>query len=127
MTVEQHRRRLPLLWLATFCNFCSLGVFFVAIPLYISDELNGSKAQVGLAIGIYSLSAVLFRPVVGRGIDHRGRKPYLVFALVVLLTSTLSFYAAHSVALIVVIRLYQGLGGAAFYTTSAAVTTDLAA
>ena len=124
--LDAQRRRLPLLWAATLANFTALGIFFVAIPLYVSRELDGSKAAVGLCIGVFSISAVLFRPVVGRGIDQRGRKPFLVFSLVVLTATSLSFHLATAVIVVVIIRLVQGLGGAAYYTTCAAVTTDLA-
>jgi MFS family permease len=126
LDVDAHRRRLPLLWAATLANFTALGIFFVAIPLYVSRELDGSKAAVGLCIGVFSISAVLFRPVVGRGIDQRGRKPFLIFSLVVLTLTSLSFHLATAIVIVVVIRLAQGLGGAAYYTTCAAVTTDLA-
>jgi MFS family permease len=120
------RRTLPLLYAATFANFCALGIFFVAIPLYVDNELAGSKAAVGLAVGAFSVSAVLMRPVIGRGIDRRGRRPFLLLAMTILILSSLSFYFAHSIAAVVAIRLLQGIAGASFYTTSATVTTDVA-
>jgi MFS family permease len=120
------RRTLPLLYVATFANFCALGIFFVAIPLYVHDELAGSKASVGLAVGAFSISAVLLRPAVGRGIDRRGRRPFLLLAMAILVVSSLGFFLAHNIVAIVAIRLLQGIGGAAFYTTSATVTTDVA-
>ncbi len=120
------RRTLPLLYAATFANFCALGIFFVAIPLYVHNELAGSKAAVGLAVGAFSVTAVLMRPVVGRGIDRRGRRPFLLLAMTILILSSLGFYLADTVALVVAIRLLQGIAGASFYTTSAAVTTDVA-
>jgi MFS family permease len=124
--VPVSRRTLPLLYVATLANFCALGIFFVAIPLYVDNELAGSKAAVGLAVGSFSVTAVIMRPVVGRGTDRRGRKPFLLLSMAMLLVTSLGFFVAESLAAVVVIRLLQGVAGASFYTTSATVTTDVA-
>jgi len=117
--------RLPLLYAATFANFCAFGMYFTAIQLFVEEDLAGSKAQVGLAIGAFSLSAVLLRPVIGRGVDVRGRRPYLLGALVLLTVSSLGFFAADTLGAVVALRLVQGVAGACFYTTGAAMVTDM--
>ena len=119
------RRKLALLFAATLCNFTAAGMYFAAIPLFVTRELGGSNAAAGISVGAFSISAVLLRPSVGRGVDSRGRRPYMLGALGILLVSSLLFLLASSVAAVVAIRLLQGIAGAAFYTTSAAVTTDL--
>lgn len=92
----------------------------------MEGELDASKSSVGLAVGAFSLSALLIRPVVGRGIDVRGRKPFLLGALLLLTLSSLGYLLAENVAAVVVLRLLQGVAGGVFYTTAAAVATDLA-
>lgn len=101
-------------------------MYFAAIQLFVEDELAGSKSSVGLAVGAFSLSALLVRPVVGRGIDVRGRKPFLLGALLLLALSSLGYLLAGNVAAVVFLRLLQGVAGGVFYTTAAAVATDLA-
>jgi MFS family permease len=118
--------KLPLLYAATFANFCAFGMYFTAIQLFVEDELGGSKSQVGLAIGAFSLTAVLVRPSIGRGVDVRGRRPYLLGALALLTVSSLGFFAAHNITTVVVLRLAQGIAGATYYTTAASMATDLA-
>lgn len=118
--------RVRLLYAATFANFCAFGIYFTAIQLYVEDELRGSRAAVGLAIGSFSISAVLMRSLIGRGIDRRGRKPYLLGSLAILTVSSLGFFMATSLPLVVALRLLQGVAGAGFYTTGAAVATDIA-
>ena len=120
------RPRFGLLYTATFANFCAFGIYFTAIQLYVGDELGRSKAAVGLAIGAFSISAVLLRPSIGRGIDVRGRRPYLLGALTLLSLSSLGFFLADSLATVIALRLLQGVASAGFYTTGAAVATDLA-
>jgi MFS family permease len=125
-TEAERTRRLRLLYVATLGNFLAAGLFFAAIPLYVDQELGGSKAAVGLAVGSFSLSAVFLRPLIGRGIDRRGRKPFLVVGLGLWVLSALAFFVAFALPSVVVIRLVQGFAGGCFYTTAAAVATDLA-
>jgi MFS family permease len=117
---------LRLLYAATLCNFTAFGSYFAAIQLYVDDELAASRASVGLAVGAFSVSALVVRPFVGRGIDARGRRPFLLAALTLLTLTSLGFLVADSVPAVVALRLLQGVAGGTFYTTAAAVATDLA-
>jgi MFS family permease len=117
---------LRLLYAATLCNFTAFGSYFAAIQLYVEDELGASRASVGLAVGAFSVSALLVRPFVGRGIDARGRRPFLLGALSLLALTSLGFLIAGAVPAVVGLRLLQGIAGGTFYTTAAAVATDLA-
>jgi MFS family permease len=117
---------LRLLYAATLCNFTAFGAYFAAIQLYVEDELGASRASVGLAVGAFSVSALLVRPFVGRSIDVRGRRPFLLAALSLLTLTSLGFLVAGAVPAVVGLRLLQGVAGGTFYTTAAAVATDLA-
>jgi MFS family permease len=117
---------LRLLYAATLCNFTAFGAYFAAIQLYVEDELGASRSSVGLAVGAFSVSALLVRPFVGRGIDARGRRPFLLAALALLTITSLGFLVAGAVPAVVALRLLQGVAGGTFYTTAAAVATDLA-
>jgi MFS family permease len=103
-----------------------MGMFFTGIQLFVDDELGGSKAAVGLSVGAFSITAVLVRPAVGRGVDLRGRKPYLYVGLGLLAVSSLGFVFAHSVPAVVGLRLLQGISGACVYTVVASMATDFA-
>lgn len=119
-------RSLRLVYAVTFCQFAAIGMYLTGIQLFVRDELAGSRAAVGLAVGAFSITAVLSRPVVGRGVDQRGRKPFLYVGLTLLVLSSLGFLVAHSLAAVVALRLVQGVNGACVYTCVAAMATDLA-
>lgn len=119
-------RPLRLVYAVTFCQFAAMGMFLTGIQLFVRDELAGSKAAVGLAVGAFSITAVLSRPMVGRGVDQRGRKPFLYLGLVLLALSSLGFLVADSLWAVVALRLVQGVNGACVYTCVAAMATDLA-
>ena len=120
------RPGLRLLYGATLCNFTAFGSYFASIQLFVDDELGGSRSSVGLAVGVFSFSALLVRPLVGRQIDTRGRRPFLFAALLLLTVSSLGFLVATSIPAVVALRFLQGFAGGTFYTTAAAVATDLA-
>jgi MFS family permease len=120
------RARFLLLCACTFFHFLAMGVFLSALPLFVTHELHGSKAAVGLVVGSYSLTAVFSRPFVGRRMDRVGRTPFLRGAPVLVILSAVVLFPAHSLAAIVAIRLVQGLAGSSFYTSAATVATDLA-
>ncbi len=44
---------------------------FLSFPLYL-DSFHPSKSQVGLIMGIHSVTAILVRPLFGRVLDRRG-------------------------------------------------------
>ena len=126
MPSEGTVRPLRLVYAVTLCQFAAMGMFFTGIQLYVEDELDGSKAAVGLAVGAFSITAVLVRPNVGRGVGRRGRKPFLVVGLALLTLSSLGFLVADAIAVVVVLRLVQGISGACVYTVVASMVTDFA-
>jgi len=111
---------------ATYAHFVAMGVFLSALPLFITDSLHGSRASVGLAVGAFSLSAVVLRPIVGREIDRRGRRPFLVGGPLLLAVSSAALLGARSIPVVVALRLLQGVAGACYYTAGATVATDMA-
>ena len=57
----------PSFWLVLAANLFFFAGFqwtFATLPGYI-QEIGGDAAQIGLAFGLFSLSAVAARPVVG--------------------------------------------------------------
>ncbi|MBK9178760.1 MAG: MFS transporter [Acidimicrobiales bacterium] len=123
--IASPRTRTALLYGATLSNFTSFGLFLAAIPLFVSDELGGSNTAVGISVGSFAISAVLLRPLVGRGVDARGRRPFLIGGLLLQAVAAVGFELVHAVPAVVVLRLVQGVAGACFYTTAASAATDL--
>lgn len=103
-----------------------MGMYLVALPLYVSRELDGSRAAVGLAVGAMSISAVLSRPWVGRRVDRLGRRVFIIGAPVLIAASAFSLFAATVMTAVVAVRLVQGVAAAAYYTSAATMATDLA-
>lgn len=57
---------------SSLAYFTADGILLPTIPLYIEGPLEGGNVAVGISVGAFSLSALLFRPWVGRLGDRRG-------------------------------------------------------
>ena len=120
------RARFLLLCGATFFHFLAMAIFLSGLPLFVSRELQGSKAAVGIALGAFSITAVFSRPFVGRKMDAIGRAWFLRGAPVLIAVSAIGLLFADSLWMVIALRLVQGLAGSSFYTAAATVATDLA-
>ena len=124
----------PRLWsrdfvLVTVSAFFVLGSFFATFPLipsYVEDELGGGKVAVGLAVGIFAVSAVAVRPIVGRLGDTRGRKFIIVGGIVIIVGGLALHALADTLAALLAIRFVMGVGEAMFFIGAATLVYDLA-
>lgn len=113
-----------------FIVICAVSVFVrvatqmqsTAIPLYI-QAFGFSKAAAGLNATLYSLTALVFRPVMGVLIDRRGRRNMLLFSSGLFAASVLCFGAVGRVSSLALIYAMQIICGAAFSASSVSMTT----
>ncbi|MFQ6113246.1 MAG: MFS transporter [bacterium] len=117
--------QLILNWITRVLFFSSLSVLLPTFPLYLED-IGGDKSQVGLVMGAFALGVLLFRPLVGKQIDTIGRKVVLLFGVVVFIISPILYLFIKSVFTLIPVRIFHGLGLAAFGTASITLITDAA-
>jgi MFS family permease len=118
-----HLRRI---YAVTFASFTVVGMFLAGLQRFVTVELGQGEAAVGVAIGSFAVSALILRPLIGRGVDRRGRRPFLLGACLVLALVAAGFVAAGSVVVVVGLRAVQGAAQAAIYVTAASMVVDLA-
>jgi MFS family permease len=58
----------------TFVLFTAFYALYPTLPLFIK-QLGGNSGHVGLAMGVFMLASVVFRPIVGGLLDRFGRRP----------------------------------------------------
>lgn len=91
------------------------------MPLFVK-HLGGTETQVGLAVGIFTLTAVIFRPVVGGLVDRYGRRPFMIWGL---LFFVLTMYVYDWVGAIAVLFALRVLHGASWAFSTTAVSTAI--
>ena len=111
---------------STFAYFLGVGILLPTLPRFIEGPLHGSDLAVGISVGAFSLSAVLLRPLAGRAGDRRGRRPLIVGGAAIVTASVVGYSVVSSIPVLVVFRLFAGVGEALFFTGAASAVTDLA-
>ena len=106
--------------------YLALGAMFSAIPRYVTEQLDGSRATAGFAVSVFFVAAVLARPLAGRFVDTRGRRPLLATLPFVIAAAMLALLAATATPVVLVLRFVQGLAGGALYVAAVTAETDLA-
>ncbi len=92
--------------------FAMLQSLVVPVLPVFQAELGVSQADVTWLLTAYLLSASIFTPVVGRLGDLAGKKRMLLVALLALAAGCLLAALASSLAVLIVARVVQGVGGA---------------
>ena len=111
--------------LANLFSFASMYVLLATLPLYVV-AIGGTVSDAGVVLACFTLSAVVVRPVVGRLSDRRAKKAIMLGGAVILAVSSLLYAPVHSVPLLMAVRVFHGVGWAAFGTAASALAADLA-
>ena len=90
-----------------------LGLFmlFPVMSIYAADYDNSSPFLIGMAIGIYGLTQAIFQIPFGYLSDRFGRKPMLIFGLLIFFLGSLIAANTDNILIVIVGRALQG-GGA---------------
>ncbi len=102
-----------------------LGLFMI-LPVFAlyAEHLHGATpALAGLAIGIYGMTQALLQIPFGLVSDRIGRKPVIIFGLLVFALGSVVAASAESIALVILGRALQGAGAIA--AAVMALTADL--
>ena len=110
---------------ASLAYFTAAGLTLPGVPRYVEGPLGGSNTAVGIAVGSFSVTAVLLRPWVGRMGDRRGRRLIMVAGAATMGLSIIG-YLVPSLSALIAFRLLSGFGEALFFTGAAAAIADLA-
>ncbi len=74
----------------------------------------------------FAVGVLVFRPVVGNKVDSLGRKKILIMGTVIFIISPILYLFIHSIPSLLPVRIFHGLGLAAFGTASITLITDAA-
>lgn len=112
--------------LAALAYFFAEGVLIPAVPRYVAGPLGGGDVAVGLAVGAFSVTALVLRPWAGRLADSRGRAVLMAGGGTVYAGSVAAYLLADGVATMTALRLATGVGEAFFFVGAITAMSDLA-
>lgn len=110
-----------------FCEFLiclGMSLIFPVMP-FIRNEYHFSAFDMGMMSSLFALVQFVASPIVGRMSDKMGRKPMLVWGLVVFSLAEFVFAATSKLWLFDLSRAVDGLSAAMFVPTSMALAADI--
>jgi MFS transporter, DHA1 family, tetracycline resistance protein len=113
-------RPLLIIFLTIFVNLVGFGIIIPLLPFY-AVTFGASPFVIGLLFAVFSLCQLVAAPVLGNLSDHHGRRPVLIFSLAGTVLSFVMLALAHTVWMLFLARIVDGLSGGNISTARAYV------
>ena len=117
MSQKIFTRDFALCFLAQFSFSIGLCSFIPTLPIYFA-KLGAREAEIGVLVGALSVSALVLRPLVGRGLLRVPEKTFMIAGNSIFALASISYLFFKSFWVLIIIRLFQGIGWAFFATSS---------
>jgi multidrug resistance protein len=104
------RRKLTVLMVTAFVDMLGLIIVYPLLPFY-ATRMGASALMVGALVAAFSVAQLLSAPVWGWMSDRYGRRPAILFGLLISAVGYVIFAFAGTLWLLFVSRIIQGLGG----------------
>lgn len=102
----------------------SFGILGFSLPIY-AKQMGASALDIGGMISIFAVMITIARPLVGWGIDHYGRKRFLVISFLFYGIAMGLFAIAQNVGMLYLARFVQGIGSSLLWIPAYTVATEL--
>lgn len=99
-----------LLTLSNLFIYLNLQMITPALPAYVSEHFHVSSITISFIISMFALSAIGTRMFAGDMVTRMKRLPLVVGGLIIFMLSTMAYYGAGAIAVIVLIRITYGVG-----------------
>ena len=102
--------KLTVLMVTAFVDMLGLIIIYPLLPFY-ATRLGANAAMVGALVAAFSVAQLLSAPAWGLMSDRYGRRPAILFGLIVSALAYVMFAFAGTLWMLFVSRIIQGLGG----------------
>jgi MFS transporter, DHA1 family, tetracycline resistance protein len=113
-------RPLLVIFLTILVNLVGFGIIVPLLPFY-AETFGASPIVVGLLFAVFSLCQLIAAPILGDLSDRYGRRPILIVSLIGTVVSFVMLALAHSMTMLFIARIVDGLSGGNISTARAYV------
>ena len=98
----------------------TMNIFLPSLP-NIASDLNSSTSILGLSVGIYLASSAVLQLIIGPFSDQFGRRPLILWSLIIFCLSTLATVFVTSTAQFLLLRVFQAISASCMVLARAVV------
>ncbi len=99
-------------------------VLIPTLPIYL-EKMESTDAEIGVLIGIFSFSSLIFRPFVGRALLRIQERNFMIAGTVIYTLSSIAYLFTKPFWPLLILRAFQGIGMTFFSTASLTLVTRL--
>jgi MFS family permease len=114
--------------LCSFAQFVFSIVFCIlipVIPIYLS-KFEAKEAEIGFLIGIFSISSLVLRPIVGRALLKIPERNFMIAGTLLYVFSCIAYLWAPPFWPLLIVRVFHGIGLALFSTAVFTMVASIA-
>ena len=128
MTVQKvFSRDFVLCLLAQFMISLVVCILIPALPIYLSRG-EAKEAEIGLLIGIFSISSLVLRPIVGRAVLKTPERNFMAAGACLYILCSIGYVLARPLWPLLIVRVLHGVGlglfSTAIFTLVARITPE---
>jgi MFS family permease len=132
-STQQESHHPQKLWTKSFLLFTLSNLFLYmnlqmitpALPTYVSTKFGSSSVMISFVISAFAITSLLSRIFVGGLMERANKKTLLFWGLLIFTASSMGYYFAGSVAIIVLVRMLAGIGFGMTSTTYGTMVSDI--
>ena len=104
-------------FLAQFTFASAFLILLPTLPIYLS-RLKLEEEEIGILIGVFSISSVVLRPFVGKALLRIPERDFMMAGSLLGVLTSLSCLFAYPFWPFFIVRIFQGIAWASFFTAS---------
>jgi predicted MFS family arabinose efflux permease len=111
-------------FLAQFAFSFVSFILIPTLPIFL-EKMESTGAEIGVLIGVFSLSSLIFRPFVGKALLKIPERNFMIAGTVIYTLSSIAYLFAKPFWPLFILRAFQGIGMTFFSTASLTLVTRL--
>ena len=117
-TIQKILTRNFVLCFFAYFAFCSVyHILIPTLPIYLS-RLESKETEIGILIGVFSVSSLVLRAFVGRALLKIPEKNFMIIGALLFALTSFAYLLAPPFWPFLMVRVFQGMGYACFQTAS---------
>lgn len=111
--------------ISNFFLFMTFYFLLVSLPVMVIQQFDSSKTEAGLVTTVFLISAIIIRPFAGFGMERFGARTILLTSLFIFLISSILYFAASSMPLLLIVRFLHGIGFGMATTAAGGIVANI--